>query len=73
MKRKFSLYVTDSDFGMGMVAAKNINEAKAKAIKEIGTYAFRSVHKAAESEIAWYKGMGGIIPETYYELPRRIK
>lgn len=70
MKRKFKLYVTDSDMGMGMVAAKNINEAKAKARKEIGTYAFKSVHKATDDEVAWYAGMGGAVPETYYELPK---
>lgn len=70
MKRKFRLYVTDSDYGMSMVAAKNINEAKAKALKLLGISNFISVRAATDKDVTWYASMGGQIPDTYYDLPK---
>lgn len=53
-------YVYDTDFGQGMVEAKNLKEATRLAEAEAGYFAFRGrVKLATEEDLAWREAMGG--------------
>jgi hypothetical protein len=60
--RKNTLYLHESDFGVGLIAAQSIQQARAEAIRDCGTSFFRGVRKATAEDVAWIRTMGGRVP-----------
>lgn len=56
------IYQYTCDMGTKLIKASNYESAYRAALKEVGTCGgLRNVHLATESEIDWYKAMGGNI------------
>lgn len=47
---------------VGLVAARNINAARAQALREEGSSNVKHVRLATQAEVDWIQGMGGRIP-----------
>jgi hypothetical protein len=60
--RKDTLYYINTDNGCGIRAAQNIIAAKRQALREAGTYGFKTIRRATQDDIAWVSGMGGHVP-----------
>lgn len=55
-----ALYTYNSDFGQGLVEARNEDEARRIAIRETGTFAYRGgIRKATKEDLDWREAMGG--------------
>jgi len=55
-----ALYTFDTDFGQGLVNGKDEEEARRKAIREAGSFAYRgNIKKASQEDLDWRKAMGG--------------
>ena len=53
-------YVYDTDYGQGMVEAKDLEEATLLAQAEAGSFAFRGrVKLATQEDLDWREAMGG--------------
>lgn len=56
-------YVTAYGGRCGLMMARNLEHARSKALREVGTNNFQSVEKATEQQIAWVEAMGGRVPK----------
>lgn len=56
-------YVEAYGGNCGLRFAKNIQQAQADALREVGTDNFKSVTVATKDQIARVKAMGGFVPE----------
>ena len=53
-------YVYDTDYGQGMVEAKDLDQATRLARAEAGSFAFRGgVKLATQEDLDWREAMGG--------------
>lgn len=57
------IYIVETYFGLQLIQGKNIVIAANEAIKDCGKNNFKSIREAADSDIAWVKGMGGYVPK----------
>lgn len=48
----------------GLIAAKSITQAQAKALHNEGHSNVRGVRKATEKDIEWIRAMGGRVPDN---------
>lgn len=58
-----NLYYVELEWGCGLRAAANQAKAKRDALEEEGSRNFKSIRLATQEDVAWIKGMGGIVPE----------
>jgi hypothetical protein len=57
---EMALYTFNTDFGQGLVEAKDEEEARRKAIRDAGSFAYRgNIQKATKADLAWREAMGG--------------
>lgn len=61
--RKKTLYYVEQSLGCGLRAAYSLQQARAEAIREIGTDNFERCMKATSEQIAWVRSMGGYVPD----------
>ena len=58
------LYYVETTYGCGIRKAKNIKEARADLLREVGTRGAPGLCRPAKkADIEWVRGMGGHIPK----------
>ena len=69
-----ALYKVETDFGVGIREADNLQQAKMIARQDEGQY-LKSVCKATDEDILWVGNMGGWLPneaaQQYMQLTQR--
>lgn len=61
--RRSTLYYVKTGYGCAIIAACGISQARALALREVGTSNFEGVRRATKEDVAWVEGMGGRVPE----------
>lgn len=65
-----TLWTVHTDYGMAIkdYHTDDYDEAEQRAIREVGTRAFKSIEEATKDEILWVAGMAGYLPKAAREF-----